>query len=239
MAINDQTSAKLNEWDKLLMEFESLANKKSEIIPQLEELLGEFDAKQGEWKEEQKVRADNFNVLRVMRLSRKELCHSNILAWLLDSQASHAQGNLGFLLFLKQFNLPEKYAQTNYRIIREQRGDNSQIDVVIEADGEFIIGIENKIDSQEGDNQTQREWQDLELRKKALSIPSEIIAFFLTPNAAKPVCASFTPISWQSIANIFVEFASEAKAEMVKMFSKHYADMIKREIALEIQENEL
>jgi hypothetical protein len=172
-----------------------------------------------------------------MRLSRRELCHSDILAWLLDPHGSHAQGNIGFRLFLKQMNLPEEFASKNYRVIRELSGEESQLDIVIEAEGKFIIGIENKIDSEEGDTQTEREWRDLRRRKKSMSIPGEIMAFFLTPDERAPLCEFFKPISWQAIANVFEMFADEAKAGMVKMFAKHYAETIRHEIVPEIEED--
>ena len=134
--------------------------------------------------------------------------------------------------------MPEEFAGKHYRVIRELAGEESQLDIVIEAEGEFIIGIENKIDSEEGNNQTKREWNDLERRRTALSIPTEIIAFYLTPDEAKPSWNLFKPISWQLIANIFEAFADEAKAELVRIFAKHYAETIRREIVPVIEEEQ-
>ena len=49
--------------------------------------------------------ADDFNLLDVMNLAGKEIRHSMMLAWLLDHDlrklGTHAQGNLGFRLFLR------------------------------------------------------------------------------------------------------------------------------------------
>lgn len=241
-AASETKACDFPEWENLLREFEALAvsaNDEQLIISQFEQLLDEYDRRQEGWREEQKSRADDFNILRTMRLTRKELCHSDILAWLLDPTETHAQGKLGFLLFLRELSLPEEYASKYYRVIRELAGEESQLDVVIEAEGEFIIGIENKIDSEECDNQTKREWNDLERRKTALSIPTEIMAFFLTPDEAKPLCNFFKPISWQLIANIFEAFADEAKAELVRIFAKHYAETIRHEIVPAIEEEQI
>jgi hypothetical protein len=241
-AASETKACDFHEWANLLREFEPLAvssNDEQIVIPQFEQLLDEYDRQQDSWREEQKSRADGFNILRTMRLNRKELCHSDILAWLLDPMETHAQGKLGFLLFLRELSLPEEFASKNYRVIRELAGKESQLDIVIEAEGGFLIGIENKIDSEEGDNQTNREWNDLERRKIALSIPTEITAFFLTPDEAKPLCNFFKPISWQLIANIFEAFADEAKAELVKIFAKHYAETIRNEIVPAIEEEQI
>ena len=138
----------VHEWENLLREFDSLpvyTDTESDLVPEIKQLLEDFNERLDGWREEQKSRADDFNVLRTMRLSRRELCHSDILAWLLDPHGSHAQGNIGFRLFLKQMNLPEEFASKNYRVIRELSGEESQLDIVIEAEGKFIIGIENKI----------------------------------------------------------------------------------------------
>lgn len=231
-----------HEWENLLREFEKLTapvNSELQLVPQLKQLLDDFGAQQNGWRKEQKLRADDFNILRTMRLTRKELCHSDILAWLLDPMGSHAQGELGFLLFLRELNLPEEFASKHYRVIRELAGEESQLDIVIEAEGGFIIGIENKIDSEEGDNQTKREWNDLERRRTALSIHTEIIAFYLTPDEAKPSWNLFKPISWQLIANIFEAFADEAKADLVRIFAKHYAETIRHEIVPAIEEEQI
>lgn len=229
---NSRNATKLSDWDIFLKKFETLnqtEHDKLGVILPIKELLGEFCAKQEEWKDEQKRRADDFNILRIMRLTRKELCHSDILAWLLDPDGSHAQRNLGFRIFLEYLNLPEEFARTNYRVIREWCGEGSRIDIVVEAESKFIIGIENKIDSEEGDHQTHREWKDLQIRKKTLGICDEVLAFFLTPDGTKPSCESFKPISWLSLANVFERFAEEAKAEMVKVFAKHYTETLRHE----------
>jgi hypothetical protein len=249
-AVSQADDYKIHEWDKLLRKFEALnsagktktSNSESQFIPQLNQLFDEFDKHQDGWKKEQELRADDFNVLRIMGVIRDELCHSDILAWLLDHQATHAQGNLGFRLLLKDLNLPEGFANNNYRVIRELAGRESRIDIVIEAEGEFIIAIENKVDSEEGEDQTKREWNDLVSRKKALKVKSEIAAFFLTPDETPCSSGNFKPISWQVIAEIFETFAEEAKPELVKMFAKHYAEILRRDIvtehAIDEEENE-
>ena len=238
-AISETKIDKFHEWGNILRGFEILvtpANAESQLIPQLKQLLDEFDHQQDGWREEQKLRADDFNILRTMRLTRKELCHSDVLAWLLDSRETHAQGELGFRLFLNKLNLPDEFADKNYKVTRELSGEESQLDIVIEAEGEFIIGIENKIDSEEGKDQTKREWNDLVRQKQRLNIPTEIVAFFLTPGGTKPGCSKFRPLSWQIVADIFQTFSQEAKAELVRIFAKHYAETLRHEIVPETEE---
>jgi hypothetical protein len=55
------------------------------------------------WEQSQVNRAEGFNLLEIMGVDTKELCHSRLLEWLFArelGQGTHAQGRLGFRLFL-------------------------------------------------------------------------------------------------------------------------------------------
>jgi len=212
-------------------------------------LLSEFQAIRCAWEKRQVYEAEGFNVLRTMRLTTKELCHSDILAWLLDHRldgfGTHAQRNCGFRLFLEAVGLPVKFAEQDYRVAREVSGQDSRLDIVIEASGEFMIGIENKIGSQEtlgfGDekDQTEYEWDDLMRRAKKLQVPdSKITAFFLTPDFQSPQSRHFIPISWRQIGDVFEAFAAKAKPPLVRLFARHYAESIRRDVEAEPEEQE-
>ena len=57
------------------------------------------------WAASQVALADDFNLFRVMNVEYDEVRHSKVLAWLLDRRiehGTHAQGNLGFRLFLEE-----------------------------------------------------------------------------------------------------------------------------------------
>ena len=202
-------------------------------IEQHKALLHEFGLASRQWEKEQFYSASDFNILQTLGVAKKELCHSDVLAWLLDHRlhayGSHAQQECGFRLFLQEFGLPPKYLCRSYRVRREVVGSHSRLDIVIEADGRFVIGIENKVDSEEGENQTLAEWDDLKKRGRALNVPDTAIhALFLTPSGHPPQSRHFKAVSWQSIANVFEKFSHEAKPEMVKLFARHYAETLRR-----------
>ena len=233
-----KTKNEIQEWDALLHEFEvvlTIPDSQSEF----EELLKGFDHIHATWQEEQKSCADGFNILETLGITRKELCHSDVLAWLLDHRidgyGTHCQGNLGFSLFLKELKLPNEYASVNYQVIREHRGQESRLDIVIEAVGQFIIGIENKVDSQEGEDQTKHEWADLQSRKATSNPNAKLTALFLTPDKTTPSSELFKRISWQSIANVFQAFADQAEPDLVKIFARHYAKTLRSEIVSETE----
>src|ERR1035441_308833 len=100
----------------LLREFETTFSHQTQELKQFEQnraLLTEFKGIRHAWERRQVFVAEDFNVIRTMRLTTKELCHSDILAWLLDHRlngfGSHAQGKRGFRLFLKALKLPQGY----------------------------------------------------------------------------------------------------------------------------------
>jgi hypothetical protein len=222
-------------------ELKALPGKKLRFV----QLLKEYEPACERLRRNQEATADDFNLLEVMKLTGDELRHSMLLAWLLDHRLSalgtHAQGSLGFFLFLNEFDLPAEWAQTRYSVHREVSGDCSRIDIRIQAPGSFIIDIENKIWSDEGDNQTIREWEDLQEQAKELKIPSaNVRAFFLTPDGRKANNSNFQPAAWKQIARILKQFADEAKPLEVKLFASHYAEALKRFVIVErpIEENE-
>ncbi len=142
--------------------------------------------------------ADDFNLLEVMDLTGKETRHSMVLAWLLDHDmrklGTHAQGNLGFRLFLSELGLPIDYADCVYWVRREVSGHESIVDVEVACRGRFLIHIENKIWSGEGSEQTNREWADLRRRAAELKVGAPYVhALYLTPHGARPIV---DPESW-------------------------------------------
>jgi HSP20 family molecular chaperone IbpA len=197
----------------------------------------------------QQQTADEFNLLEVMNVHRDEVRHSKILAWLLDHRpqyGTHAQGNLGFRLFLEELRSDLGLTPANFqRLLRhldedleywvatEVAGDESRVDIEIAARDKILIHIENKIHSIEGDDQTHREGRDFECQRLALHVPWECsAAIFLTLDGASSRNSDFHPVGWSRIAAVFNRFADEAKPPDVKLFARHYANAIRKMCSL-------
>jgi hypothetical protein len=193
------------------------------------------------YRQQQELVADDFNLLDVMRLNGKEIRHSMVLAWLLDHDlrklGTHAQGNLGFRLFLnefREFGLQADYADCAYRVRREVAGDESIVDIEIACRGRFIIHIENKIWSGEGNDQTGREWSDLQRRAAELAVSApDVHALFLTPHGTPPKNRKFHAIPWGRVVRVLEAFANQAKPADVKLFTAHYARALRRFIVVQ------
>jgi hypothetical protein len=209
-------------------------------------LLAGFRSAVVEDDRRQTLVADDFNILEVLNLVGKELRHSMALAWLLDRDrrnfGTHAQGSLGFRLFLEEFHIPLHYAELPYWVRREVTGNESRVDVEVACAGHFLIHIENKIWAAEGTRQTEREWEDLLARAAWLSIdtsatPSCLHGLFLTPGGEPPTDGRFRAISWGGVARILDAFADQAKPADVKLFATHYARTLRRFIVMQTAEN--
>jgi hypothetical protein len=217
----------------------------------LDGLLPGFLAERKKWAEVQRKSADDFNFFQVMGLEGDEACHSTLLAWLLAhriERGTHAQGNLGFRLFLEELSRELQkqegvdvtvYADADYWVDCEVRGDEARVDIEIAAQPKFLIHIENKIYSAEGDDQTNREWRDLEVRRKALAVPeNQCHALFLTLDGTNAQNDQFRPIRWGRIARILGKFADRAEPPEVKLFAGHYARAIRKLSSIERAEME-
>lgn len=203
-------------------------------------LLDGFLTARGTWTTQQRKTADEFNLFRVLRLENAEVRHSGLLAWLLDhniEQGTHAQGELGFRLFLEEME-PElrqqcdqpvaSYAAEPYWVKTEVSGDEARVDVEIAAHGRFLIHIENKIWSPEGDDQTNREWRDMQRRARELGVPGKCChALYLTLGGDRARSEYFKPVAWHRIARVLERFAEQAQPPEVKLFARHYAKAVR------------
>lgn len=201
-------------------------------------LLHDYRAAFEHYRITQEQTADDFNLLDVMNLTGSEIRHSMVLAWLLDHNiaklGTHAQGNLGFRLFLEKCDLPVCYADCKYWVRREVAGDESIVDLEVASRGKFLIHIENKIWSSEGAAQTDREWYDLCRRAADLSVDlAHMHGLFLTPHGTRAKNPNFRSVTWGRIAELLEEFAERAKPPDVRLFGAHYARVLRRFTAIQ------
>ena len=99
-----------------------------------------------------------FNFFEAIGAQRREVRHSDFLAFLLNPKGNHGLGDAFLRRFLKHalktsFNYPES---SDFQIERETRN----IDIFLHDDKSHLaVIIENKIDSDEHDNQLERYWR--------------------------------------------------------------------------------
>jgi hypothetical protein len=223
------------------------------VLPSLKRVLDGYRGKHAAWAESQKVVADDFNLFEVLEVEYDELSHSKLLAWLLDRRiehGTHAQGSLGFQLFLEElrpeldpdskFQIADYAAEPRYWVRREVSSAESRVDIEIAASGNFIIHIENKILATEGEDQTEREWTGLNERADQLGIPQENRhAIFLTLDGRPPADEHFRPVGWDRIAAVLSRFAGQVRPRYVRLFTRHYAEAVRKLAASSYRQQEI
>jgi hypothetical protein len=161
--------------------------------------------------------ATYFNPLRLFNDINNENTHSNILSWLFDPLASHSQGDLFFRAFLNHFHYNVSYDERDYTVVREFSGIESIVDILIYGK-QFIFYIENKTLSQEGEDQTNREYRDMLRLAKSLGIVENSHAIFLSPFGQTPQNENFKTISYQQLSVAFNKILPEIGSEYVRYF---------------------
>lgn len=152
-----------------------------------------------------------FNVFTLLDIGADELKHSSFLAWLLNLRKEHGQGNLFLQCFFRACGIDIPINVIDKYIVRtEFPGWESIIDILIYQKGSFILYIENKIFSNEGEGQIDREYRDMHRLADALMIPREMrFPIFLTPSRKTPISGDGEKWTCLSYRRIQEEFAKE------------------------------
>jgi hypothetical protein len=164
----------------------------------------------------------DFNVFDLLKVATDEVCHSGVLAWLLDAESGHGQGVLFMQTFaeLLQLDLPPQ-AFARYQVRTELARAESIIDVTVFQRGAFLIYLENKILAAEGLKQLEREFRDMRRLGAALRVPQDRqFAIFLTPDGRPPISGSATrwrTVSYPEIAGAFQALLSGINSTRVKI----------------------
>ena len=150
-----------------------------------------------------------FNLFRVLQFEEGEIRHSNVLAWLLDPKESHGLGDL----FLRRFLMlslndseggrrdldPVGVDSAEIRNVEVWREWNN-IDVTIKvqtADENWVVAIENKVNSQQHSDQLSRYRQIVEA-----SFPDDKLLFiFLCKNPEEPEDDAYVEATYDQVHN--------------------------------------
>ncbi len=162
-----------------------------------------------------------FNVFNILDIGNDEVRHSSFLAWLLDAKANHYQGNLFFSAFLQSCKIDLPLDRLTGYVVRPKfKGVESIIDVLVYCKNEFIVFIENKIDSEEGIEQLAREFRDMRRLSSRLRILHERqFAVFLTPDGREPVTGDPTcwqTLSYQQLGALFEQLVPQITSDKVR-----------------------
>lgn len=177
-----------------------------------------------------------FNLFDVLKISRMEIRHSNVLAWLLNPNENHGLGD-AFLKAIVQivvqnddngrYNVLETLLIDFYSFVVYREWKN--IDILLVSDVEkFLIAIENKIDSHEHDNQLKKYRETL-----ATDYPDyRKMHLYLTPEGEEPNDTDFwDALSYRDVVEALSDQREATElAPDVALVVENYLDVLRRDI---------
>lgn len=186
-----------------------------------------------------------FNIFSILNLNRQEIRHSAMLAWLFNPQANHNLGTAPLKTLLLQ--LPEEHHPntlmhisnlnpTEIEVSTESDTETGRIDILIKGK-DFIIGIENKIDTTDTPGQLAKYVQYI--RQQFADIPHRYL-LYLTPEGSPPqnlvndvIQLSYTDID-ELIKHLLISIPQMSSP--VHALLLQYQQLIQREITMEDNE---
>lgn len=175
-----------------------------------------------------------FNIFDVLKISRMEIRHSNMLGWLLDANENHGMGDKYIKALFKLISnnnykndvfellLLDYYSFTVYREWRN-------IDLLlISREEKVLVAIENKIGSKEKKNQLNRYRKILEREY----VDYKRIYLYLTPDGDEPSDSeNWGVITYQELVDELEKICEYIELlPDVKLLIRNYIETIRREI---------
>ncbi len=178
-----------------------------------------------------------FNIFEAIGISKQELRHSDFLSFILDPARNHGLGDLvikyiGKDIVSKYSGLPINAIEIDVLDLEgiEVRREWRNIDILlIDKNQKILIVIENKIDSEEGENQLKKYTDRINT-----AYPNyRKLKVFLTPAGTKPSENDWLPYSYKNIHDQLEKVISSKKSvlgdEILNLII-HYNEMLRRYI---------
>ena len=140
---------------------------------------------------------------------------------------SHSQGNLFLKIFCDFNNIGIKESNLHkYKVELEYRGEKARTDIIIYKKSEYLIIIENKVNSFEGDKQTEREYSDGLDKASIEHIDTNNIYPYLLSIAKATPHPPFKNILWSQMVECIRVYIGRAESKNVKWLMEQYLDCV-------------
>lgn len=182
-----------------------------------------------------------FNLFDVLKISRNEIRHSNVLGWLLDPNENHGMGD-AFLKGILQ-RLAEKDSDGRYDVFKVLRSDMysfsvyrewKNIDILlVSSEEKLVIAIENKVGSHEHSNQLNRYREILENDYDGY----KRLYVYLTPDGEEPSDVSnWDVLTYTDVVEVIDNIYNRMELQPdVSLMIRNYIEIIRRDIVEEQQ----
>ena len=204
-------------FDRLAAQQTKLAkSRKSEAEAQIGSLRKGVQHLQGriaELQEAGRWRKEHFNLFAVIERTHYEHDHSNVLAWLLNPAEAHGLNDAFLKAFVKAVFDEDLGSTTGLVVKREYK----HCDIVVWRRADWVLVIENKVDSTQGKGQLKKYAQYWRKR-----FPKRYMVF-LTPTGERPKCPVFVKVSYDAVRRVLMNLPTNEEAGV---FIRHFVDHI-------------
>ncbi len=193
-------------------------------------------------------RIGRFNIFDALGIARREINHSNFLAWLLDPSESHGQGDLflkAVLMDMLKNAPPERRPLSAAHLDgtdlhdAEIRREWRHIDLHIACPSQrFAVIIENKVDSGEHSDQLAR--YEKFAREELHGLRPLFV--FLTPNGEDASADDWVPYSYADLYRVLRRLRKMASGSLgvdVAAFLDHYLTLVRSRMMSDPEIDEL
>ena len=183
-------------------------------------------------------RPQPFNILTALGLSRQELRHSDLLAFLSDPRRPHGLGSRFTRALLRRaasLSAQVLDADALHLETLSVRREWNFVDILIDSPADqLVIIIENKIDTSEHSNQLGRYYKLIEQHRPGWRIVGIYLTLDGGPPASAPDRYRYISLGYADIAAILLDIAADSQTTPdVRMLLRHYAHLIRSELVPE------
>lgn len=176
-----------------------------------------------------------FNMFDILKISRTEIRHSNMLSWLLNPKENHGLGDDVIRRFVQYAITAFSDEEDVFSILLKDCSDFAvfrelhNIDILaVSEEGKMVLCIENKIDSTEHDNQLVRYRKYVEEQYAGYSQ----MYIYLSPFGDEPTDSDYwCSMDYESVLSIIE--AAKNRVQLIpeaEMMISNYIDAIRRDI---------
>ena len=185
------------------------------------------------------------NIWHILGISRREIRVNRFLAWLINPKANHSLDEQ----FLKDLAIEALKTEigrereitpldllvmdlSDVRVRREYPLRNRRCDILTHSkQSGFLCIIENKVEAQEGDEQTQ-DYYDASLDEFSTEQYPHRVYIYLSPDGEPPACEHFIPLSYQTVLQV-IEKLDEPMSDTERFLLQQFQENIRRDIAMD------
>jgi len=190
----------------------------------------------------------NPNIFDILKISKMEIRHSNILAWLLNPNENHGIGDAFLQEFVAQIESMDNDLLLNFlmadlysfQVYREYRFDSCPVDILLVSEmHKLVLAIENKLFSTEHKAGKKSDESQLQAYKKGITnqYPGYNCAYvFLTPDGCLPSDEEWLVLEYESVLKALEKVYSSTESQLkeeIRILINNYMEILKKEIIMD------